>query len=229
MADNPDSHREIPDAKTLSEAGDLQIQDETGAKIPFKTLYTDKPSSEQHLIIFIRHFFCGVSPFPPQSTLPSLPLTLNLQTCEFYLHDLAKSLPQESLTATSTNVTIIGCGAANLISDYRTRNALPFPVYADPERKVYAKLGMRISASPTKEGYLAKQPEYTDKGFFSIVFSSMWTAIASGHKALGGGPPGQNGGAVLVKGGQCVFVYRMRTVTDYTKAGELKEVLGVKE
>jgi hypothetical protein len=47
----------IPEVQTLAEAGELEILDEQGNKLPFKSLYVDRDRS---LIVFIRHFFCGV-------------------------------------------------------------------------------------------------------------------------------------------------------------------------
>jgi hypothetical protein len=52
-------HYELPDAKALQEAGELMIKDEHGKEVTFKSLYEDK-SGTQQLIIFVRHFFCGV-------------------------------------------------------------------------------------------------------------------------------------------------------------------------
>ena len=52
-------HYELPNAKTLEEAGELKIKDEYGKEIQFKNLYANK-QGQQNLIIFIRHFFCGV-------------------------------------------------------------------------------------------------------------------------------------------------------------------------
>lgn len=37
------AHRELPNAKTLSEAGEVLIKDKDGNEIPFKSFYTDKP------------------------------------------------------------------------------------------------------------------------------------------------------------------------------------------
>lgn len=48
----------IHDAKTLQEAGELKIKDESGKEVAFKSLYEVQPGRQ--LIVFIRHFFCGV-------------------------------------------------------------------------------------------------------------------------------------------------------------------------
>ena len=58
----PEEHYELPSEQTLSEAGELMIKDEYGKEVPFKSLYEGKDG--QRLIIFIRHFFCGVRTFP---------------------------------------------------------------------------------------------------------------------------------------------------------------------
>ena len=47
-----------PSADVLQQAGDLKIKDESGNGIAFKSLYEGQ--SGRQLIIFIRHFFCGV-------------------------------------------------------------------------------------------------------------------------------------------------------------------------
>ena len=59
MSKNEEPHYELPDAQTLKEAGELWIYDESGAHIQFKQLYENKKGTQQ-LIVFIRHFFCGV-------------------------------------------------------------------------------------------------------------------------------------------------------------------------
>lgn len=58
----PEEHYELPSLETLHEAGELMIKDEYGKEVPFKSLYEGKKG--QQLIIFIRHFFCGVRTYP---------------------------------------------------------------------------------------------------------------------------------------------------------------------
>lgn len=55
------SHRELPDEKTIAEAGEVMIKDKDGQDIPLKSLWSGKGEGEKQLIIFVRHFFCGVS------------------------------------------------------------------------------------------------------------------------------------------------------------------------
>jgi hypothetical protein len=47
-----------PDQKTLQEAGELKVFDESGKAIPFEELYNTEGRT---VVVFIRHFFCGVS------------------------------------------------------------------------------------------------------------------------------------------------------------------------
>lgn len=63
---NDDEQYKLPNAKTLQEAGELKIQDENGTEVPFRSLYEGKPGRQ--LIVFIRHFFCGVSTKQSAST-----------------------------------------------------------------------------------------------------------------------------------------------------------------
>lgn len=52
------SHYDLPDASTLAQAGELEVQDKDGKKIKFKSLYAEH--GKKHVIVFVRHFFCGV-------------------------------------------------------------------------------------------------------------------------------------------------------------------------
>jgi hypothetical protein len=55
-----------PDADAMAEAADVPIFDSHGNARPFKSLYSGELAmGEQQLVIFIRHFFCGVCKFSP--------------------------------------------------------------------------------------------------------------------------------------------------------------------
>jgi hypothetical protein len=62
---------DLPDEETLKEAGDIPIFDSEGNARSFKSLYDgDMALGEQQLVIFVRHFYCGVcSPTYPLSHL----------------------------------------------------------------------------------------------------------------------------------------------------------------
>lgn len=47
-----------PDQKTLDEAGELLVLDESSKEVSFRDLYN---TEGRQVIVFVRHFFCGVS------------------------------------------------------------------------------------------------------------------------------------------------------------------------
>lgn len=112
-----------------------------------------------------------------------------MQACEEYCRALAASLPPKTLASTTppTKLLLIGCGQPDCVPDYRKRtlSALPdgetFPIYCDPDRKLFQKLGMAYNLQRTEK------PEYITTGFFSLVVSSMKNGIMSGSKGLKGG------------------------------------------
>ena len=58
MATEQSESHTKPDEKTLREAGELEVLDESGKAITFDQLYN---TENRQVIVFIRHFFCGVS------------------------------------------------------------------------------------------------------------------------------------------------------------------------
>lgn len=60
-----DSTNELPSIETLRKIENYVVLDRHGKSHPFKSLYTGKHVARRVLIIFVRHFFCGVSPPPP--------------------------------------------------------------------------------------------------------------------------------------------------------------------
>jgi hypothetical protein len=56
-----DVNDELPTEKDLKKVEDLLVLDAQGQSRPFKELYQAPLVAPRQLIIFIRHFFCGVS------------------------------------------------------------------------------------------------------------------------------------------------------------------------
>lgn len=54
------TNNELPSAKTLKQIEDYIVLDSDGRSHAFKTLYSGSNVARRVLIIFIRHFFCGV-------------------------------------------------------------------------------------------------------------------------------------------------------------------------
>lgn len=51
---------DIPTQTDLDKCADLLVLDAQGTSRPFKTLYAGEGVAPRQLIIFVRHFFCGV-------------------------------------------------------------------------------------------------------------------------------------------------------------------------
>lgn len=58
---NVDVNNDIPSQEDLQKVGDLLVLDAEGKSRPFKELHNAPHVAPRQLIIFIRHFFCGVS------------------------------------------------------------------------------------------------------------------------------------------------------------------------
>lgn len=56
-----DVNNDVPTEKDFLRVGDLLVLDAQGESRPFKELYDAPQIAPRQLIIFIRHFFCGVS------------------------------------------------------------------------------------------------------------------------------------------------------------------------
>ncbi|KAK5107033.1 hypothetical protein LTR62_001922 [Meristemomyces frigidus] len=203
-----ETSRDLPGAQTQEEIASLPLTTEDGTKVPFNSLYTSSSSSEntstssKHLIIFIRHFFCG--------------------SCEEYVRNLTR---HTSTFSSSINLTIIASGLPNQIPGYRQRTGTTFPIFCDPERKIYAALGMT-----NNYGSGEKKPGYIQQGSAWLALKSSWTLLTSkGGLGMEGGHPGQNGGEVVVVGseGKWVFCHRMLSTRDHAEVGELLELLGL--
>lgn len=54
------TNNELPSAETIRRIGDYIVLDRHGKTHTFKSLYTGRNVARRVLIIFVRHFFCGV-------------------------------------------------------------------------------------------------------------------------------------------------------------------------
>ena len=93
----------LPDAKIPQAAGELKIKDENDHEITFKSLYEGKEGRQ--LIVFVRHFYCGVSPsYPSRLTILCI---LTEATCialrRIHPHPSARASAQRSSLHNPTN------------------------------------------------------------------------------------------------------------------------------
>jgi len=54
------TNNEIPSQETIKKIANISVLDRDGRSIPFKNIYSGPNVARRVLVIFIRHFFCGV-------------------------------------------------------------------------------------------------------------------------------------------------------------------------
>ncbi|KAI3391957.1 hypothetical protein diail_6395 [Diaporthe ilicicola] len=150
------SNDELPSAETIRRIENYIVLDRHGKTHTFRSLYTGRSVARRVLLIFVRHFFCG--------------------NCQEYLRSLSASITAESLLQLPipTFIAVVGCGDPHLIDMYASETGCPFPIYADPTRKLYQELGM------VKTLALGSRPAYMNK---SILKSSL-DSIVQGVKQI---------------------------------------------
>ncbi|KAK0636336.1 AhpC/TSA antioxidant enzyme-domain-containing protein [Bombardia bombarda] len=171
-----DSNNELPSAATLAKIANYVVLDRDGKSHTFRSLYTGTHAARRVLLIFVRHFFCG--------------------QCQEYLRTLSASITPDALLRlpVSTFIAVIGCGDPALIDMYAAETGCPFPIYADPTRKLYDELGMiRTLALGPKPAYIRK----------SLIKSSV-ASIVQGLKQLRNGLATKAGDARQI-GGEFLF------------------------
>lgn len=118
---------------------------------------------------------------------------------------------------------MIGCGAVELIPMYRSTTKTPFPIYADPTRKIYDVLGMTKTLSLG-----SKSPRYMRQPIYKLSFKSMLMALHSGRNATSGGDFWQVGGEfVFDADGTVSWCHRMRNTRDHAEMDELRKAIGM--
>ncbi|CAL5872761.1 uncharacterized protein PFLUO_LOCUS7028 [Penicillium psychrofluorescens] len=200
---------ELPSPDSCQKVENYTILDRKGDAHPFKSLYDGPDSASRVLVIFVRHFFCGI--------------------CQEFLTALSSSIRPEDLKRlpASTSISIVGCGDPGLIDFYATETGCPFPIFADPTRKLYDDLGMVNTLS------LGTRPDYLRKSILRNVVDSIGQALKHIPSGLGtkGGDSRQVGGEFLFEpsdkgeGKQVTWCYRMKTTRDHTEISELAKVL----
>ncbi|KAI9812862.1 MAG: hypothetical protein M1827_004380 [Pycnora praestabilis] len=196
----------IPTQADLDKVANLPVLDVNGASRPFQSLYSGDKEAKRILILFVRHFFCG--------------------NCQEYLRTLCSSITPESLLSLSTltEIVVIGCGQPDLIPMYTETANCPFPIYADPTRKLYDQLGMSrtLNLGP-------KKPDYIQASFATNTLRSIYQGVMSGTGAFQGGNYKQVGGEFLFDRGKITWCHRMRNTRDHAEISELRRVLGMDE
>ncbi|KAF5856150.1 hypothetical protein ETB97_007833 [Aspergillus alliaceus] len=196
---------EVPTEKDLCEAYELDLQSANGEAVRFGELIAGKGDHITTIVIFIRHFFCAYD--------------------QDYVHVISRRLTESVLSTLPSpsgpaQVIIIGCGNPAAIVPYVAETSATFPIYTDPSGKIYEKLHMKKSISG-----ITMPPSYTEKSFLRALGTASKQMFRSGLQALKGGGWGQNGGEWVFQDGKCVYVHRMKNVSDHLTADKLLKVI----
>ncbi|KAL8305146.1 hypothetical protein RB597_003944 [Gaeumannomyces tritici] len=166
------SNNDLPSAATLHKIENYTVLDRHGKSHTFRSLYTGRNVARRVLLIFVRHFFCG--------------------NCQEYLRTLSASITPEALLQLpiSTFIAVVGCGDPGLIDMYVRETGCPFPVYADPTRRLYDELGMVRTLA------MGQRPAYMRKSMLLSALSSVAQGLrqvpsgkatkAGDHRQIGG-------------------------------------------
>lgn len=154
-----------------------------------------------------------------------------------YVSALTKHLSPTVLSSRPSPIRliIIGCGSSKLLTPYKDLLSCPFPIYADPTKETYRKLGMtfrsldmgkncdggdgvrcgegEVEGEQGPDGAAAKgNGGYVQKSLWGIITSSIGAAVKMGHFFADAGDQKQLGGEfVFARKGKevgCTFASR---------------------
>ncbi|KAJ3851518.1 AhpC/TSA antioxidant enzyme-domain-containing protein [Lentinula lateritia] len=192
----------IPDTETLSKLSHLEVLDVSGNKVPFGSLF----ENQTVIVVFIRHFFCGL-----------------------YVSQLSSEYQKLSQVLEEANVGIIaiGCGDWQPIEKYSDITGFPSSkIFADPSLSVFHGLGMdmqTLARTPTGD----KRASYLTEGIIKGSLWSIWRALKNPRLIGKQGNIAQLGGEfILGPGNRCIFAHRMQHTEDHAEISELLEGAG---
>lgn len=139
------------------------------------------------------------------------------------MRELTKHFPPKDLERINptTSLAIIGCGESSAIAGYKQRTGTSFPIYSDPSRKLYLKLGMTSSLSMGDQ-----KPAYIQTSILAGTLKSMTNMLGAGAGIFKGGDFSQNGGEWVFVDGSLEWCHRMQNTRDHAEAADLGRVLG---
>ncbi|KAJ7503047.1 AhpC/TSA antioxidant enzyme-domain-containing protein [Mycena galericulata] len=181
----------------------FRCEDVKGEKIVFGSIF----AQQKTVVVFIRHFFCGV--------------------CQGYVEQLA-AVSEAALEKAGTRIVVIGCGEWKPIENYAEITGFRGPIYANPNRELYFTLGMDIqNLSKTPSGQ--QKPSYITLGPWTNAWKSIKTGPFKDPSLLGkqGNIAQLGGDFVFGPGNQCSFAHRMQNTEDHIEVVDLMKAAGV--
>lgn len=150
-----------------------------------------------------------------------------LQACQAYLRALSKAITLQTYFTLPipTSITIIGLGSPDLISSYRRITGTPFPIYADPSRRLYKALGMSwtLRAGPNCDYMKGINRYQWLKGQVDQVRQEEKSLRTKGGNIL------WVGGEFMFSGGEVVWCKRMKNYRGHTEIEVIRRLLGVED
>ncbi|KAK4051180.1 hypothetical protein OIV83_003002 [Microbotryomycetes sp. JL201] len=190
-----------PTEQEVATAFALDVIDEAGNPVQLGSLVsTNDDKTQRVIVLFIRHFYCGL--------------------CMNFLSFLKSRVSPQDLADANVKLIVIGNGDWSMIKGYREMLELPYPVYADAEKKTYNALGM--TKRTLDAGKFDKPPEYIVRGMFSNVVGSIKSAFRIGKlKQIGGE-------FVFGPRNQVLYAHRMENTRGHAPLAEIMAAAGVK-
>ncbi|KAH8111977.1 AhpC/TSA antioxidant enzyme-domain-containing protein [Phellopilus nigrolimitatus] len=197
------SSQSIPNEETIAAAGQITVFDNKGSQVLFGDIF----ASVKTVVVFIRHFFCGM--------------------CQAYVSQLA-AVSEKSLSEVGVKIVVIGCGEWQLIDNYKKDTGFTGDIYADPSRELYRKLNMTVETLAGTPAGEQKRSYVT--GALSNVLKSIWRGPVSHplHMGKQGNISQLGGDFIFGPGNTCQFAYLMKHTQDHVEVAELMEAAGVK-
>ncbi|XP_069126960.1 peroxiredoxin-like 2C [Argopecten irradians] len=191
MAD--DQEETVVDFEKLQ---DLFVYDESGQNVRFSDVY----KHQKTIIVFTRHFHCFV--------------------CKNYIEDLG-IVPHENLQTADVGIVAIGPAPFKFIKTFKEDTDFSFPLFTDPERKVYKALNLQENLVHGD----SRNSKHVKQNLFMGTLKSTWNALKVGE--LEGNIKQQGGAFILGPGDVVHFAHIDKNSLDHTPINDLLEKAGV--
>ncbi|KAJ7270056.1 AhpC/TSA antioxidant enzyme-domain-containing protein [Mycena haematopus] len=193
----------LPEASVLELASKCEVADGKGNKVLFGSVFAEQKA----VVVFIRHFFCGM--------------------CQLLVEQLA-AVPEAALEAAGVKIVVIGCGDFRGLANYKENTGFNGSIFADSNRQLYFALGMDIqtlAATPSSQ----QKASYITEGALSNAWKSIKNGPLKDPTLIGKqGNFGQLGGDfVFGPGNQCTFAHRMQHTQDHIEVVDLMKLAGI--
>ncbi|KAK6527938.1 hypothetical protein TWF281_009199 [Arthrobotrys megalospora] len=199
----PPSPSQLPSQPEWDKALSLPIVDGDGEIHSFESLIQPDHEIGTVLVIFVRHFFCGL--------------------CKNYIESLSPLITPETLKSQRTRLIIIGCGGYSMIKPYTEELKTPFPIYTDHSRAIFKTLGMgRTLQGP------AKKPAYVKTTVVEMglkAFKHVMRSAIHGGALWEAGDMSQVGGEWFIRNGKLEWGHRMPDTAGHMSAEEIWDVV----